>query len=210
MGARAREDLRRGVVDDESLDHPEVGGPRSRTTWGSIPCAIAFAGPGGAAVRAAGLSDEVITSHFVNCVRVAKRLFVSVLCLLAGLACAGDRGDGKGVARVRVVRGERAVEVEVGTRIDLVVLRPVASPSELRFEWPAAPEIEGEAVRFVRLRVEAPPPDEDGGVTTHHFELDAVDQGEARVTLTPRPAGPGAAQPPVVVVVTVRAAKPRS
>ena len=153
--------------------------------------------------------EEVIPSRVVIRVPAPRAVFVTAACLLAGLACAGDGGEERGAAKMRVVRNEKAVEVEQGTRIDLVVSRPVAPPSELRFEWPAAPTIEGEAVRFVRVRVEGPPPEVDGGVTTHHYELDAVHPGAARVTLVPRPAGPGTAPPSVVVDVTVRAAGPR-
>ena len=69
--------------------------------------------------------------------------------------------------------------------------------------------IDGDAVRFVRRRVEAPPPEDDGGVTTLHYELEAVRPGAARVTLAPKPASRDAAQPPVVLDVTVRDAAPR-
>ena len=132
-----------------------------------------------------------------------------LLCALAfasGAACAVSGDGGKGATKMRVVRNEKSVEVEAGTRIDLVVTRPVAIPAEVQFEWPAEPSVEGSAVRFVRLRVEAPPPDVDGGLTTHHYELEGVKPGAARVTLAPRLAGPRAAQPPVVLDVTVRAA----
>ena len=104
---------------------------------------------------------------------------------------------------MRVVREEKAVAVEAGTRIDLVVTRPVAMPAQLRFDWPGAPSIDGEAVRFVRLRIEEPPTDVDGGVTTHHYELEAVAPGTARVVLAPRLAGREPGQSPVVVEVTV-------
>jgi hypothetical protein len=90
--------------------------------------------------------------------------------------------------------------------IDLVVTRPVAIPHGHRFEWPASPAIVGDAVRFLRLRIELPPPDVDGGVTTHHYELEAVRSGTARVTLEPKPAGPDSAHPPVNLDVTVAAA----
>jgi hypothetical protein len=105
-----------------------------------------------------------------------------------------------------VVRNEKTVEVSTGTVIDLVVTRPVAIPHEHRFEWPASPAIVGDAVRFLRLRIEPPPPDVDGGVTTHHYELEAVRSGTARVTLAPTPAGPESAHPPVNLDVTVAAA----
>lgn len=107
---------------------------------------------------------------------------------------------------MRVVRNEKAVAVEAGTWIDLVVTRPVATPAQVQYAWPGAPSIDGEAVRFVSLRIEQPPPDVDGGVTTHHYELEAVAPGTARVVLAPRLAGREAGQPPVVVEVTVRAA----
>lgn len=151
----------------------------------------------------------VIPSFSVIRVPPPRAVLLAAACTLAGLACAGEGGMETGAPKMRVVRNERAVDVEVGTRIDLVVTRPVAPPAELRFEWPAAPAVEGKAVRFVRLRIEEPPPENDGGVTTHHYELDAVRPGAARVTLAPRPAGPGAAQPPVVLEVTVRAAGAR-
>lgn len=105
---------------------------------------------------------------------------------------------------MRVVRHEKAVEVETGDGIDLVVTRPVSMPFELRYEWPAEPSIQGEAVRFVRLRVEPSPPDADGGVTTHHYELLAVTPGTARVVLVPKPAGPEASQPRRELTVIVR------
>jgi hypothetical protein len=107
---------------------------------------------------------------------------------------------------VRVVRNEKTVEVSTGTVIDLVVTRPVAIPFEHRFEWPASPAVVGDAVRFLRLRIESPPPDADGGVTTHHYELEAVRSGTARVTLAPTPAGSESAHPPVNLDVTVAAA----
>ena len=105
---------------------------------------------------------------------------------------------------MRVVRNEKAIEVEAGEGIDLVVTRPVSVPFEVRYEWPAAPSIEGESVRFVRLRIESPPPDVDGGATTHHYELEAAKPGTARVTLAARPASPAAAGQTVVLEVTVR------
>lgn len=135
-----------------------------------------------------------------------RPVLLCALALASGAACAASGDRGKGEAKMRVVRSEKSVEVEAGTRIDLVVTRPVATPAELGFEWPATPSVEGDAVRFVRLRIEAPPPDVDGGVTTHHYELEGTKPGAARVTLAPRLAGPRAAQPPVVLDVTVRAA----
>ena len=102
-----------------------------------------------------------------------------------------------------VVRNQKAVEVAPGTLIDLVVTRPVAIPREHRFEWPASPAIHGDAVRFLRLRIEDPPPDVDGGVTTHHYELEASKPGLARVTLAPTPASPKLSLPPVSLDVTV-------
>lgn len=107
---------------------------------------------------------------------------------------------------MRVVTTEKSVEVVPGERIDLVVTRPVAIPPDLQVAWPAAPSLAGDAVRFVRRRVEAPPPDVDGGVTTHHYELEAVAPGRAVVTLVPSPASARAARPPVVLEVTVRGA----
>ena len=148
-------------------------------------------------------------------------LFLPALALLTGLSCVGADGrqlppakpsesrsgaDQKGQANVRVVRNERAVEVSTGTVIDLVVTRPVAIPHEHQVEWPASPAIEGDAVRFLRLRIEPPPADVDGGVTTHHYELETVAPGLARVTLVPAAANPGAARPAVVLDVTVAAA----
>lgn len=124
----------------------------------------------------------------VTAILLPRAVPLAALVLSATLASAGadeggdrpakapDRGavgaeEGRGT--MRVVRNEKAVEVEAGTGIDLVVTRPVAVPLEVRYEWPAAPAIEGEAVRFVRLRIEPPPPDVDGGVPTHHYELEA-------------------------------------
>lgn len=106
-----------------------------------------------------------------------------------------------------VVRNQKAVEVAPGTSIDLVVTRPVAIPHEHQFEWPASPAIQGDAVRFLRLRIEPPPPDVDGGVTTHHYELEASRPGTARVTLVPSPAGPQSPHQPVNLDVTVAAAR---
>jgi hypothetical protein len=105
-----------------------------------------------------------------------------------------------------VVRNKKAVGVTPGTVIDLVVTRPVAVPREHQFEWPASPAIEGDAVRFLRLRIEPPPPDVDGGVTTHHYELEAMEPGTARVTLAPTPTGAASEHPPVSLDVTVTAA----
>jgi hypothetical protein len=147
---------------------------------------------------------------------------VPVVVLLAGPSCAGADGrttradlpaggeaGGKEAVKMRVVRNEKAVEVEAGEGIDLVVTRPVGIPQELRFTWPPAPSVEGESVRFVRLRIEEPPSEDDGGVTAFHYELEAVRPGAARVTLAPKPASPDAVQPPVVLDVTVRGAPPR-
>lgn len=149
-------------------------------------------------------------------------LFLPALALLTGLSCVGADGRGvppenpsgnrsganqKGTANVRVVRNEKAVEVSTGTVIDLVVRRPVAIPLEHQFEWPARPAIEGGAVRFLRLRIEPPPADVDGGVTTHHYELEASKPGTARVTLTPKSASPESPHPPVSLDVTVAVAR---
>lgn len=106
-----------------------------------------------------------------------------------------------------VARNQKAVEVAPGTLIDLVVTRPVAIPREHQFEWPASPAIEGDAVRFLRLRIEPPPPEVDGGVTTHHYELEATKPGVARVTLAPTPASPKVSLPPVSLDVTVGVAR---
>ncbi len=106
-----------------------------------------------------------------------------------------------------VVRNQKAVDVTPGTLIDLVVTRPVAIPREHQFEWPASPAIAGDAVRFLRLRIENPPPDVDGGVTTHHYELEASKPGTARVTLSPNSASARSAQPPVSLDVTVGAVR---
>ncbi len=110
---------------------------------------------------------------------------------------------------MRVVRDEKALDAVTGERFELVVARAVGIPEQLQVEWPAVPAIEGDAVRFVRRRVEAPPPEDDGGVTTFHYELEAVRPGAARVTLAPRPASREAARPPVVLDVTVRDAASR-
>ena len=110
---------------------------------------------------------------------------------------------------MRTLRESGAVEAVVGERFVLVVTRPVGIPEQFQVEWPAVPEIEGDAVRFVRRRVEAPPPEDDGGVTTFHYELEAVRPGAARVTLAPKPASREAARPPVVLDVSVRDAASR-
>ncbi len=140
--------------------------------------------------------------------RFPRAALVSIVLLVAGLSCPAAGTGGSGAVGMRVIRNEKAVAVEAGTWLDLVVTRPVATPEQLRYAWPGAPSIEGEAVRFVRLRIEGPPPDVDGGVTTHHYELEAVAPGTARVVLAPHLAGREAGQPPVVVDVTVRAAVP--
>ncbi len=160
----------------------------------------------------------MIPFPFVAQTAVPPVLFLPVLALLTGLSCVGADGrqlppakpsesrsgaDQKGQANVRVVRNERAVAVSTGTVIDVVVTRPVAIPREHQVEWPASPAIEGDAVRFLRLRIEPPPADVDGGVTTHHYELEASKPGTARVTLTPRSASPESSHPPVNLDVTV-------
>ena len=109
-----------------------------------------------------------------------------------------------------LARNQKAVEVAPGTLIDLVVTRPVAIPREHQFEWPASPAIEGDAVRFLRLRIESPPPEVDGGVTTHHYELEASKPGVARVTLAPTPASTKLSLPPVTLDVTVAAARSKA
>lgn len=160
----------------------------------------------------------MIPFPFVTQAAELSVLFLPVLALLTGLSCVGADGqqlpaakpsesrsgvDQKGQTKVRVVRNERAVEVSTGTVVDLVVTRPVAIPHEHQVEWPASPAIEGDAVRFLRLRIEPPPADVDGGVTTYHYELEAVAPGLARVTLVPAAASPGAARQAVVLDVTV-------
>lgn len=107
---------------------------------------------------------------------------------------------------MRVVTAERSIEVAIGEAIDLVVSRPVGIPEQLQQEWPAAPSVEGDSVRFLRRRVVAPSPDVDGGVTTLHYELEAVSAGTAKVVLVSRPASPEAKRTPVVLEVTVRPA----
>ncbi len=144
---------------------------------------------------------------------LATRATVAAMAaLLGGLGCAdagapgsGDEGVEKGARPMRVVRNETAVEVAAGEAIDVVVTRPVGIPGQLQCEWPAAPRIEGRAVRFVRRRVEAPPPEDDGGVTTLHYELEALAPGTARVALEPKAAGPEARCRTVSVDVAVRA-----
>lgn len=163
----------------------------------------------------------MIRSGTVRRALVSPAALLPALALLGGLPCAGAEvratppakaaeggtaGDAKGAAKMHVVRNETAVEVEVGEVIDLVVTRPVGIPEQLQHEWPLEPAIEGEAVRFVRLRVEPPPPEVDGGVTTHHYELEAVKPGTARAVLVPRPAGSTALLTPRELAVTVRAA----
>jgi hypothetical protein len=103
------------------------------------------------------------------------------------------------------VRKQTAIEVAVGTVVDLVVTSPVAIPSELRCCWPDAPQVEGGAVRFVGKKVGLPPPDVDGGVATHHYELEAVAPGQAHVVITATAASPEALCPPRRLDVIVRA-----
>ncbi len=182
----------------------------------------AIAGVRRAARRPSPRLRPVIPSLAVGRSTVATLVPIPLVVLLAGSsgACADGRsasaelsaGIGEGGdegAKMRVVRNEKAVEVEAGEGIDLVVTRPVGIPQELRFTWPPAPSVEGDSVRFVRLRIEEPSPEDDGGVTTFHYELEAVRPGAARVTLAPKPAGRESAQPPVVLDVTVRGAAPR-
>lgn len=107
---------------------------------------------------------------------------------------------------MRVVRTENTIVVVPDEQVDLVVTRPVGIPEQLMYEWPAAPLVEGSAVRFVRRRDVPPPADVDGGVTTVHYDLLAVAPGAARVVVTPRLASREAVQPAVVLSVTVRAA----
>lgn len=148
----------------------------------------------------------MVFSETVIRVPAPRAFLLPAMALLAGLACAGAGDEERRPASMRVVRSEASVEVEAGTRLDLVVTRPVAVPFERQYEWPAAPTIEGDAVRFLRLRIEAPPPEDDGGVTTHHYELEAVRPGAARVVLVPKAADPSAAPAPRELAVTVRAA----
>jgi len=142
---------------------------------------------------------------------------VPLVALLAALACAdaGARGGGhpggagdEGRQAMRVVRGGRETAA-VGEVIDLVVARPVGIPERLQCEWPSAPRVEGTAVRFVRRRVEAPPPEDDGGVATLHYELAAERPGSSRVTLVPKAAGPEATCREVTLEITVGAAPAR-
>lgn len=100
---------------------------------------------------------------------------------------------------------QAAVEVEVGTTVDLVVTSPIAIPFELRCQWADAPRIEGRAVRFVGKKVEPPPSDIDGGVATHHYELEAIAPGEAHLVLTAAAASPEAVCPPRRLDILVRA-----
>ncbi len=108
---------------------------------------------------------------------------------------------------MRVVRTESTIVLVPDEQIDLVVTRPVGIPEQFMYEWPAAPFIEGSAVRFVGRRDVPPPADIDGGVTTVHYDLLAVAPGAARVVVTPRLASREAVQPAVVLSITVRAAE---
>mgnify|MGYP001766267891 CR=1 FL=1 len=117
----------------------------------------------------------------------------------------GTTGGKRGERVVIEVLKQTAVEVEVGTIVDVVVTSPIAIPFELRCQWPGAPAIEGGAVRFLGAKVELPPPDADGGVATHHYELEAVAPGKARVILTAAAASPEAVCPPRRLDVIVRA-----
>lgn len=119
-------------------------------------------------------------------------------------------GSGSGVEKrgermVIEVRRQTAVEVKVGTTVDLIVTSPVAIPFQLRCQWSDSPEIEGGAVRFLGTSVELPPPDVDGGVATHHYQIEAVAPGEARVILTATAASPEAICPPRRLDIVVRA-----
>ena len=188
--------------------------------WISDNRAAATGAPGGP--PAISPHRTVIPFRAVTKPTTVAFALLPVVVLLAGPSCAGadgrsapadlsagDRAAGEEAAKMRVVRNEKAVEVEAGEGIDLVVTRPVGMPQELRFTWPAAPSVEGDSVRFVRLRVVEPPPEDDGGVTTFHYELESVRPGAARVTLAPKPASRESAQAPVVLDVTVRVAAPR-
>lgn len=109
-----------------------------------------------------------------------------------------------------IVRAWEQTETEVamGTAIDLVLTRPVAIPSQLRCEWPAAPRIAGTSVRFTGRRIEHPPADVDGGVDTLHYGFEAVEPGLSRVLLTAVAASAEAVCPAVHLDLTVRPAGP--
>jgi hypothetical protein len=123
--------------------------------------------------------------------------------LLLPAACAGGAPERGRKPAVIEARDGGTAEAAPGDVIDLVVTRPVAVSEELQFSWAREPEIEGDAVRFVRVRIELPPPDVDGGETTHHYELEAVSPGRAVVVLRrldPGPLAPtGAAKAEVLV-----------
>ena len=110
---------------------------------------------------------------------------------------------------MRTIRESGAIEAAIGERLDLVVTRPVGIPEQLQVEWPVEPAIDGDAVRFISRCVVAPSPEDDGGVTAFHYELETVRPGAARVTLAPKPASREAVRPPVILDVTVRDAAPR-
>lgn len=101
-------------------------------------------------------------------------------------------------------RDGATVEAQAGDVVALVVNRPVAVSEEHQFSWAKTPEIEGDAVRFARVRVELPPPDVDGGQTTHRYELEAVAPGRAVVVLRRLDPGPEAPTGPARLEVLVR------
>jgi hypothetical protein len=123
----------------------------------------------------------------VGVVRLLRR---GLWVLLLPAACAGGATERGRKPAVIEARHGATVEATPGDIVDLVVTRPVAVSEEHQFSWAKAPEIEGDAVRFARVRVEPPPPDVDGGETTHHYELEAVSSGRAVVVLERLDPGP--------------------
>lgn len=135
---------------------------------------------------------------------VVRLLWRGLWFLLLPAACAGGAPERERRPVVIEARGLATVEAAPGDVVDLVVTRPFAVGDEHQFSWAKAPEIEGDSVRFARVRVELPPPDVDGGQTTHHYELEAVAPGRAVVVLRRLDPGPQAPSTAVKLEILVR------
>ncbi len=136
---------------------------------------------------------------------VVRLLWRGFWVLLLPAACAGGAPERGRKPVVIEARDGATVEAAPGDVVDLAVTRPVAVGDEHQFSWAKAPEIEGDSVRFARVRVELPPPDVDGGQTTHHYELEAVAPGRAVVVLRRLDAGPLAPSAAAKLEILVRA-----
>ena len=60
-------------------------------------------------------------------------------------------------------------------------------------------------MRLLGKKVELPPPDIDGGVATHHYQLEAIAPGAARVILTATAGSPVTVYPPRRLGIIVQA-----